>query len=118
MNNLDTSLIYDPDPNPDGECPVLFQDHNLQTAIEESLDIVYPTATDMLDLITLSASSRDIVDLTGLEQATNLTELYLQSNQISDISAVSGLTNLQYLYLYNNQISDISAVSELTNLLK
>jgi Leucine-rich repeat (LRR) protein len=40
------------------------------------------------------ARDRGILDLTGLEHATNLTELSLQSNQISDVSALASLTNL------------------------
>ena len=58
----------------------------------------------------------NIIDLTGLEGATNLTELWLAHNSISDISAVSGLTNLAWLSLDVNNISDISPVSRLTNL--
>jgi subtilase family protein/Leucine Rich Repeat (LRR) protein/dockerin type I repeat protein len=96
--------------------PVHFNDANLKTLIEEKLGIVNPTQSDMLGLTQLSGGSSGIIDLTGLEYATNLTQLYLYNNQISNISALSGLTNLLWLDLYNNQISDISALSGLTNL--
>ncbi len=98
------------------EDPVYFADANLKAAVESALGISDPTPTDMLSLTNLNANDRGIVDLTGIEHATNLTYLWLYYNQISDISALSGLTNLTILYLFSNQISNISALSGLTNL--
>ena len=98
------------------EDPVYFPDANLKAAVESALGISDPTPTDMLSLTSLHANDSGIVDLTGIEYATNLTYLSLGFNQISDISALSGLTNLTYLSLDDNQISDISALSGLTNL--
>jgi internalin A len=98
------------------EDPVYFADPNLKAAVEERLGIIDPTPTDMRGLTFLDASEKGIIYLTGIETATNLTELRLRNNQISDTSAVSGLTNLTYLSLVSNQISDISTVSGLTNL--
>jgi len=98
------------------EEPVYFADANLNACVEATLGITDPTPTDMLGLTSLGCTYSGIVDLTGLEYATNLTELYLRNNQISDISALSGLTNLTRLWLNNTQISDISALSGLTNL--
>ncbi|MBW1823862.1 MAG: leucine-rich repeat domain-containing protein [Deltaproteobacteria bacterium] len=98
------------------EDPVCFVDANLKAAVESALGISDPTPTDMLSLTNLNANDRGIVDLTGIEHATNLTYLWLYYNQISDISALSGLTNLTILYLFSNQISNISALSRLTNL--
>ena len=57
-----------------------------------------------------------IQDLTGLEFATNLTELHLGRNQISDVSPLKDLTNLTHLDLGRNQISDVSALKDLINL--
>ena len=57
-----------------------------------------------------------IEDLTGLEYATNLTELHLGRNQITDISPLKDLTNLTHLSLGRNQITDISPLKDLTNL--
>ena len=57
-----------------------------------------------------------IQDLTGLEFATNLTDLSLGRNQISDISPLKNLTNLIHLDLGRNQISDVSPLKDLINL--
>ena len=94
-------------------------DPNLRAKIETALNKqsgVPITVVDMATLTSLGASSSNISDLTGIEHATNLTELQLWDNTISDISALSGLTNLTHLYLSNNAISDISPVVGLTNL--
>ncbi|MHC4533078.1 MAG: leucine-rich repeat domain-containing protein [Planctomycetota bacterium] len=93
-----------------------FADANLKAAVEQALGVTDPTPTDMLSLTSFSCSYRGIVDLTGLEYATNLTFLSLYRNQISDISALAGITNLEHLSLSHNQISDISALAGLTNL--
>ena len=56
-------------------------------------------------------------DLTGLEFATNLTELHLGRNRLLDVSPLKGLTNLTFLDLgFNLQLSDISPLENLTNL--
>jgi hypothetical protein len=101
------------------EDPVYFPDANLKAAVESALGISDPTPTNMLFLTSLwapGAPGRGIVDLTGIQYATNLRELYLPENQISDISPLSGLTKLWLLALHANQISDISSISGLTNL--
>ncbi len=104
------------------EEPVYFADANLKAAVEQALSIydffvlTDPTPTDMLGLTLFACYKKGIVDLNGLEYATNLTWLELYNNQISDISAVAGLTNLTWLGLDWNQISDISALAGLTNL--
>jgi len=77
-------------------------------AVEQTLGVTDPTASDMLGLTNLYASWRGISDLTGLEYATNLTWLDLNHNQISDLSPLAGLTNLTQLGLWSNQISDLS----------
>ena len=60
--------------------------------------------------------AHEIQDLTGLEFATNLTELRLGHNRISDISPLKNLTNLTHLDLGRNQISDVSPLKGLINL--
>ena len=62
------------------------------------------------------ARDRGILDLTGLEHATNLTELSLQSNQISDVSALASLTNLTELVLRSNPLSPESIDIHVPNL--
>ena len=49
----------------------------------------------MLTLTGLSARNANITDLTGLEYATNLTELNLESNSISDLSPLVANTGLE-----------------------
>ena len=53
------------------------------------------TVADMLTLTGLSARNANITDLTGLEYATNLTELNLESNSISDLSPLVANTGLE-----------------------
>ena len=96
--------------------PVNFQDANLKVAVEDALGIWDPIPADMLALIELNASSLGIMDLTGLEYATNLQALDLRYNQISDIGALSGLDHLQTLILNDNRISDFSPLSGLGEL--
>ncbi len=96
--------------------PVYFADPNLQDAVEAQLGISDPNAADMLGLTYLDAQSSGIFDLTGLEYALNLAEIYLFDNQISGISALSDLTNLEILWLGVNHINDLSPLSQLTNL--
>ena len=104
-------------------------DPNLRAAIEAALGKasgVPITVSDMANLTQLEAPNANINDLTGLEQATNLTRLNLgtestrgddvNSNSISDLSPLAGLTNLTWLRLRNNSISDISPLAGLTQL--
>ena len=67
-------------------------------------------------LVGLHADKRGIVDLTGLEHATDLQSLSLVGNKISDLSALSGLTKLSFLNLDGNQISDLRPLAALTHL--
>lgn len=98
------------------EEPVDFPDPNLKDCVEAKLGISDPTPTDMLGLTSLTCQFRGVVNLTGLEYATNLTWLDMPHNQINDISAAAGLTNLTKLELHNNQISDINDLAGLENL--
>ena len=101
----------------------LFPDANLRNSVKSALSITNDAdlcIDDMGGLTGLGAYDSNISNITGLEFATNLTQLYLggghtgpqgNSNRISDISALAGLTNLTYLGLDGNQqISDISAL--------
>ena len=90
----------------------------------KALNIVDSTATTFTqanlghaDFTSLAAAGEGIVDLTGLEHATNLTKLVLSNNKITKgISKVSALTSLTDLSLSKTGISDISVVSSLTSL--
>ena len=86
------------------------------------------TPSEMATLPRLEAPNANISDLTGLEYATNLTELFLgneyveaegrwiNSNSVSNLSPLAGLTQLRTLILRSNNITDISALAELANL--
>ncbi len=81
-----------------------FPDPNLKDAVEIELGISEPTFTELLALTELDANNKGIENLTGLEYATNLTDLNLHINQITDISDISRLTNLASLLLEDNPL--------------
>ena len=105
-------------------------DPKLRTKIEETLGKVSGaiiTVDEMAGLTRLEARNANISDLTGLEFATNLTELYLgdkyvegqghiNNNSVKDLSPLAELTKLTRLVLNQNNIRDISPLAELTNL--
>ena len=104
---------------------VRIPDPNLRALIAETLGKspnAPITVEDMERLRKVDArKDRGIKDLTGLQYATNLVELYLgwysgEGNQVKDLSPVAGLTNLRVLFLHHNPISDLSPVRGLTNL--
>lgn len=74
------------------------------------------TASDLNGLEKLEARGFGIRDLTGLEYAENLRQLYLNDNQISNLSPISGLQRLRRLSLNKNNVSDVSGLSRLTTL--
>ncbi len=113
------TVEFDPVIIIDDPTPVTIPDANLRAAIAAALDKARGatiTKGEMSTLLILDAHDAGISDLTRLEFATNLKELWLSGNNISDISALSGLTNLGSLSLFDNSITDVSALSGLTNL--
>ena len=95
-------------------------DPNLRNTLEQVLGKARGaaiTADDMARLNSLGATEENIRNLTGLEHATNLTELWLRDNFISDLSPIAGLTRLTVLDLRDNLISNISSLARLTNLM-
>ena len=98
---------------------VSIPDPNLRAAIAAELGKASGdpiTTSDMAALTQLHASGSNIIDLTGLEHAINLTSLGLRDNSVSDITSLSGLTNLTSLSLWDNSVSDTTSLSGLTNL--
>ena len=96
-------------------------DANLAAAIRESLELAPDSPITQLDMLGLRLihwkdPGRQITDLTGLENAINLTALGLYDNQIEDITPLSKLTKLDDLRLTDNQIEDITPLSQLTKL--
>ncbi|EKZ4847832.1 leucine-rich repeat domain-containing protein [Listeria monocytogenes] len=98
----------------------IFPDATLAEVIRDTLgkssvdDIV--TQAELDTITRVIAQSKGIVNLSGMENLTDLSYLDLGNNQISDISPLSNVTILSYLDLENNQISDISLLSNLTKL--
>ncbi len=112
---------------PDGTTPdvlpglyVHIPDPNLRAAIAETLrkSTNAPiTVEEMESLKILRVEGRGVRDLTGLQHATNLTELWAYNNQYSDLSPVRDLTNLTHLDVGDNhQISDLSPIAGLIEL--
>ena len=95
-------------------------DPNLRAAINRQLgkaDGAVITSEEMNRLRNLDSRGRmDIIDLTGLEYATNLQNLFLHNNYVTDLSPLAGLTGLRDLSLHHNSVTDITPLVGLTNL--
>ena len=95
-------------------------DSALRQAVREKLgipaDVPLTRAYLQQHLTSLDARYKGIVDLTGLEHATDLQVLVLIGNKIHDISPLSGLTELVFIDLGGNQISDLRPLAALTRL--
>ena len=98
---------------------VIFPDAGLAAAVRTALTLTdgMPIFSNKLAALTsLSAYSKGITNLTGLEGATGLIWLDLSSNSLSDISPLENLANLETLDFWGNWISDISPLENLANL--
>ena len=102
---------------------VVFENTALETAVRSALRIsrgypILPTDEKGLDTLTrLTATRKDIDDLTGLEGATALTTLDLgQNDEISDLSLLQNLTALTSLDLADNKIVNLGSLTGLTAL--
>ena len=92
----------------------------------EHIELLQIPEAELPKLTALQYSSNDernppnfrskIVNLTGLEHATQLTTLSLQENNISDLTPLAQLTQLTKLYLSENNISDLTPLAQLTQL--
>ena len=94
-------------------------DPTLKKVIREILklpDEIPLTQQEMLRLRWLRARDMGITDLTGLEYATYLKNVWLERNQISDLRPLAGLVNLENLELNANQITDISPLAGMIRL--
>ena len=99
--------------------PNIIFDANLAAAIRRSLSLAANTpltAQVLAQLTNLNAYGSGVVQLDGLERATNLTTLDLGMNQITNISALANLTRLTHLYLDDNRITSVSPLLGLRNL--
>ena len=99
----------------------IFPDENLEKAVRqyvfEKRDTDEPiTAEDVASISTITARSKGISDLTGLEHCKRLMLLELSGNEITDLSPIADLGLLQSLTLTSNKIEDISPLAELKRL--
>ncbi len=91
----------------------VFPDAALATVIAKaatgSEDITQEVSqTDLNKITSLTATSKGIVDLTGIDSLSKLTSLSISGNQITDISALNGLVNLSNLNVSNNKITSFN----------
>src|SRR6266496_2461958 len=89
---------------------VSIPDPGLNAAIREALQKPNGPLTeqDLLSLINLDASSRDVSSVEGLEAARNLQRLFLDSNRLTNFSLPGTLTNLIELNLSFNPLTNCS----------
>ena len=96
--------------------PVSIPDTNLKAVLEETLDTKRLTADDMAKLTILRGKDKGIVDLTGLEYAVNLEEVWLSDSEVSDLSPISRCTKLKRLGFWDTSITDLSPLENLIHL--
>jgi len=92
--------------------PVSFLDPNFEQVIRDK--IKKPVGTicqnDLVSIIELNASGRDIHRLEGIEALKRLVVLNLADNSVEDMTPLASLSMLKELNLANNQITDLEAV--------
>ena len=97
-------------------------DPNLREAIREQLQLPVGTPITQQDMQKLEfldnekTQKTEIMDLTGLEYATNLNSISINQSEIIDLTPLSNLIQLEALTAWGNPISDISPLAKLTNL--
>ena len=87
-----------------------------QPGILNLTGLEHATQLRTLFLSSYFASGNRLSDITPLQTLTNLTDLNLSSNYITDITPLRNLTNLTRLILQYNQISDIKPLANLESL--
>ena len=99
---------------------VWMPDVALQAVVREALaELGLPasaplTKEKMLQLTSLKANHRGIVDITGLEFALSLKELHLGGrNRITDLRPLANLTNLTQLHIWHREIGGMPPVTNL-----
>ena len=99
--------------------PVSIHDAGLSAAIHDALRLPNGLALsniDLLNLDALSAASRQISDLRGLEFATNLSRLDLGGNSILTLDSLRDLRNLESLSIPHNPVLSLAQITNLANL--
>ena len=81
---------------------IYFNDENLKTCILDFLEKPYDSdiyVDDIIDIVELNLSEKNIESISGLEYFLSLESLSLYSNHITDLSPLRRLINLKKLYL-------------------
>ena len=100
---------------PDAELRRALRDERITPGADIPEDPTEPiTAAHLATVITIFQGG--LGDLTGLEYAINLTQLFSPNGGKNDLSPLAELTNLTNLLLDNNAISDVSPLAKVTSL--
>ena len=95
-------------------------DANLREAVREALNLEPDAALTQEDMLQLTnfahGRRRGILDISGLERATNLRVLSIHGNSIGDLTPLANLTKLRYLNLGGCRITDLSPLVNLGTL--
>ncbi|EHI98770.1 cell wall binding repeat-containing protein [Clostridium sp. DL-VIII] len=103
INNVSTKV------NENGnEQIVTFSDKKLERRVRYKINKLTGDLykSDVEKITSLVVPDEQIEDISGIENLSNLKELYLTGTNVSDISKLKGLTNLQKLELTAVKISD------------
>ena len=109
-----TELKYDAVSDPTGQTQpseAWMPDPGLRAAVRGELGLLPDiplTKEKMLRLDYLYAHDKGILDITGLEFATNLRELHLSQNPITDLRPLSNLTQLMGLHFWHVPVHPIN----------
>ena len=89
------------------------------STLGEHIDLLKIPKAELAQLTELDLSDlgvEEVMNLSGLEHATQLTVLVLYDNNVSDLTLLSQLTQLIELDLSYNDISDVTPLAQLTQL--
>jgi RNA polymerase sigma factor (sigma-70 family) len=121
-----THLKYDVIGHTTGETDLAaawMPDPALRTAVRGEIGLLPDiplTKEKMQEVGDINVAGKGISDITGLEFATNLTELDLRNNPITDLRPIANLTTLKDLYLSdifpNTPTLDLRPLANLINL--
>ena len=98
---------------------VVFANTNLEAAVRSKLGLStgYPVSkSGIAKMTSLTATRKEIDDLTGLAEATGLTSLDLGDNDIVNLGRLQGLSNLETLDLADNAIENFGSLTGLGSL--
>ncbi|HOC72864.1 MAG TPA: leucine-rich repeat domain-containing protein, partial [Candidatus Hydrogenedentes bacterium] len=109
-----SSVYFTVSTGPEAGVPVNVPDGGLAGAIRSLLGL--PPATPLTTahlaaLTTITINSAGVTDLTGLEYAVNLTNLYAADNALTSAAPLGGLVNLVNVYLGTNLLTDASPLA-------